>query len=251
MLSCFLQFSGIACTSPTLRDAGSPLRPRQLFGLSAGLAGTTQLPCGLNGPKGQRPVPTVNLVLRSFLGTSPRYKGAPDCGASERNDGGHTKARNHLNETADDSSTGAASPGDELHLPQPLHRPGLAARSLSAHAQGRRSRRGQPDGRGLCRAPGRELAGPAEPSQVWSLPSAGRATGPHPEGRWLLHASDRDTDLRGQGSSTGGGHGARTDLRAGLSGLLVRVPTRSVRASGATDLAKPAHATWGWMGRRA
>ena len=57
---------------------------------------------------------------RRSWGTDPpgpsRGKGAPDCGASERNDGGHTKARNHLNETADDSSTGAASAGAEFHV---------------------------------------------------------------------------------------------------------------------------------------
>src|SRR5438105_14729332 len=73
-MSCFLQFRD-RLHQPNLAGCGLALRPRQLFGLSAGRAGTTKLSCGLDGPKGQRPVPTVNLVLRSFLRTSPRYKG--------------------------------------------------------------------------------------------------------------------------------------------------------------------------------
>jgi len=48
---------------------------------------------------------------------------------------------------------------------------------------------------------------------------------------------------------------ARANLRARLSGLLVRVSTRSVGAPGAAGLARPAHANWGRVdyrtGRRA
>ena len=39
--------------------------------------------------------------------------------------------------------------------------------------------------------------------------------------------------LEGQSSAASGGHGAGTDLRTGLSGLLVWVPARSRRAPGA------------------
>ena len=40
-------------------------------------------------------------------------------------------------------------PADGIHFPGPPHRPPLAARGLSAHAQGRGRGRGRPDGRGL------------------------------------------------------------------------------------------------------
>ena len=63
--------------------------------------------------------------------------------------------------------------------------------------------------------------------------------GAHPEGRWLADATHRHSDLRGQGPSTGGGHGAGGRLRAEFSGLLVWLSAGTLGASGAATGAEP------------
>src|SRR6202022_2204080 len=61
--------------SPNLAGCGLAVRPRQLFGLSAGpRLGRPSFPTVSRGPKEQRPVPVLSLRPQLILGTSPRYK---------------------------------------------------------------------------------------------------------------------------------------------------------------------------------
>ena len=65
-----------------------------------------------------------------------------------------------------------------------------------------------------------------EPREVGHVPRAARAAGPHPEGERGRNTAHRHPDLRGQGPATRGRDGVGGRLRAGLSGLLVRLPAR-------------------------
>jgi hypothetical protein len=53
-----------------------------------------------------------------------------------------------------------------------------------------------------------------------------------PKGGQGRDTPDRHPNLRGQGAAACGRHGVGADLRAGLSGLFVGLPTRTVGASG-------------------
>ena len=81
--------------------------------------------------------------------------------------------------------------------------------------------------------PGGQPPVAAGPGQVRPLPGAARAAGAHPEGDRTGDPAHRDPDVRGQGPPAGGRHGAGGRLRAGLPGLLVRVPAGPLGAPGA------------------
>ena len=66
-----------------------------------------------------------------------------------------------------------------------------------------------------------------------TLPGAARAAGAHPEGDRVGDPADRHPHVRGQGPPAGGRHGAGGRLRAGLPGLLVRLPAGPLGAPGA------------------
>ena len=67
----------------------------------------------------------------------------------------------------------------------------------------------------------------APPVRRVHIPKAGSATETRPH---------RHPDVGGQGASAGGRHAAGADLRAGLLGLLVRLPAGAVGAPGAGEL---------------
>ena len=73
------------------------------------------------------------------------------------------------------------------------------------------------------------LQTPAGPREVRHVPGAAGATCAYSERR-LDHRDppDRNSHAGGQNSPACGGHAAGADLRAGLSGLLVRFPTRPI-----------------------
>ena len=81
--------------------------------------------------------------------------------------------------------------------------------------------------------PGGQPPVAARPREVRHVPRAAGAAGPHPEGRWDANAPDRHPDLRGQGPAARGRDGAGGRLRAGLSGLLVRLPAGALGAPSA------------------
>ena len=92
------------------------------------------------------------------------------------------------------------------------------------------------DGEDYAVEPGGQPSVAAGPSQVRHVPGTAGAASAYPEGR--LGDRDpaaRDSDLRGQGPSAGGRHGAGSDLRAGLPGLLVRLPAGTRSAHQALD----------------
>ena len=67
-----------------------------------------------------------------------------------------------------------------------------------------------------------------------TLSGAGDSTGVHPEGERKAPAVRHHHD-RGSSGAKGGGVGAQRSLRAGLSGLLARVPPEAQSAHGATS----------------
>src|SRR5713101_7244030 len=66
--------SQIACTGPTLRDAGSQCGPGNCSGSWQDQTGTTKLPDGLERTKGATACPSLLPRPQLILGTSPRYK---------------------------------------------------------------------------------------------------------------------------------------------------------------------------------
>src|SRR6266852_18090 len=66
--------SQIACTGPTLRDAGSQCGPGNCSGFWQDQTGTTKLPDGLERTKGATACPSLLLRPQLILRTTPRYK---------------------------------------------------------------------------------------------------------------------------------------------------------------------------------
>ena len=125
------------------------------------------------------------------------------------------------------------------HDAGPSHRRGMAARSVPTHAQGRRDAASTDRARSeYAAALGGQPPVAARPREVRHVPSAARAAGPHPEGRWVANATHRHPHLRGQGPAARGRDGAGSRLRAGVSRLLVRLPAGSLGASGARSPAE-------------
>src|SRR5215469_2883377 len=166
-------------------------------------------------------------------------KGAPEHGHVRGKDGGDIGLHNRINETRADSEAGARDAAGGIDDACSAHRYRLAARGVSAHAQGRSHRRGPTDGPRLCEQPGGKPPLAARTGQVRQLRGTTGSESAHTKRRWLADASHRDTYLRGQGASTGGSHGTGGSLRAELSGLLVRLPAWSFGASGASSSVGP------------
>ena len=85
----------------------------------------------------------------------------------------------------------------------------LATRGLPPHAQGRRA---GVDGQSAEQYAARledNLQSLLDRAKSGSVPSAARAAGPHPEGRWDGNPADRHSHLRGQGPAARGRDGAR------------------------------------------
>ena len=160
--------------------------------------------------------------------------GGPGCGAFGGKDGRTAEFGEHLNATRKAGGTGsdrAEAGTDDGGAPR---RHGVAARGLPAHAQGRRGGCGRRDGGAVRGRPGREPVGTSRPVQVGPVPGAAGAAGAHPEaGQGGEDEAAGHPDAGGQGSAACGADGAGADLRAGLSGLLVRVPARTRPAHGA------------------
>src|SRR5262249_62340602 len=102
---------------------------------------------------------------------------------------------------------------------------------------------------GVRAGPGGQPPSPTRPREVRHVPGTPRAAGAYPERRLGPRApSARDPHLGGQGPPAGGRHAAGADLRAGLPGLLARLPLRAVGAPGAGLLPEPADGLSGWLG---
>lgn len=136
----------------------------------------------------------------------------------------------HLNETRRDSSAGGDRAADGADHARPAHRHGVDARGVASDAQGRRARCGPGGSEGLRGGSGGEPVEPARAVQVRDVPCAAGPAGPHREGRWQVDPAHRHTDAGGQAPAARGRDGARTGLRAGFSGLLVRVPATALGA---------------------
>ncbi len=81
-----------------------------------------------------------------------------------------------------------------------------------------------------------------------TLPGAAGAAGAHPEGDRPGDPAHRHPDVRGQGPPTRGRHGPGGRLRAGLPGLLVRLPAGPLGAPGAGRALAPADGGQGRVG---
>jgi len=117
----------------------------------------------------------------------------------------------------------------------------VSTRLQRTHTQGRRSGRRWPDRQGVRVESRSESPDASRPLQVGPLPGAARATNLRAERRRKQDTAHRDTDLRGQGAPAGGGDGAGGRVRAGPSGLLARVPARSISARSAEAASRGAH----------
>src|SRR5262245_48508219 len=160
-------------------------------------------------------------------------KGAPRRGTAGRKHGRYAETGTRVNETTADSGAGAAVAAEGVHLPQPPPGPPLAVRGVQPHPPGRCPGRGRTDRRGLRGRPAGEPAVAPGARQVRHVPSATRAACAYPQGAGLSRdATPGDPDVRGQGPAAGGRHGPGADLRAGLPGLLLRLPARAVGAHG-------------------
>ncbi|MBK6519882.1 MAG: hypothetical protein IPG04_38565 [Polyangiaceae bacterium] len=86
----------------------------------------------------------------------------------------------------------------------------------------------------------------ARPREVGHIPRAARAPRPHPEG-WEGDATSRDPDVRGQGAGARSRDAVVGRLRAGLSGLLVRLrPGRSAQQALSVLQAAAVNSAGGW-----
>src|SRR5215468_3780856 len=79
-----------------------------------------------------------------------RGKGVPRYGTDGGTEDGDTELHDHLHETRSDSEAGEGETGRGSDHAGASHRRRLAARSLPAHAQGRRDGRGRTNGRAVC-----------------------------------------------------------------------------------------------------
>ncbi len=174
---------------------------------------------------------TSDDVGEPARGTQPSKGRHRERGTVGGKDGRDSELTNHLDETSTDSGSGAASSRAGVHDARPSHRHRLAARGVPTHAQGRSDRHRRTDERGVRREPGGQPPVAARPLQVRRLPSAPRPSRAHPEGRWVANAPHRHSNLRGQGAATRSRDVAGGHLRAGLHGLLVRLPTEPLGAS--------------------
>jgi hypothetical protein len=160
-------------------------------------------------------------------------KGAPCRGAAGRKPGRHAETGTRVHETTADSGAGEAIPADGAHRPQSLPSPPLVDRGLQPHPPGWCPGRGRANRRGLWGAAAGEPAVAPGTGQVRHVPSTSRAPCAYPQGAGFNRdAPPGHPDLRGQGPPTGGRHGAGADLRAGLPGLLLRLPARAVGTHG-------------------
>ncbi len=165
-----------------------------------------------------------------------RREGEPGYGTVGGKDAGNTEPRKRLNETAADSGTGEASAEHGAHDARPSHRRG-ACSGRPTGGPARTAHRAWIDGQTATEyaaEPGGEPPGRCSIASSRARTGHRRCERVHiPKGDGSKTAAHRHTDLRGQGPAAGGGDGAGGRLRAGLSGLLVRLPTEPVGAPSA------------------
>ena len=142
----------------------------------------------------------------------------------------HRAPRNRLNETRTDSEAGEGK-RPTWRSPRWLITSTSSGCARRIGARARTARRAWTDrARSSTRANLEDnLRSLLDRAKSGHVPSAARAAGPHPEGRWVADAAHRHSDLRGQGPAARGGDGAGGRLRAGVSRLLVRLPAAVAR----------------------
>src|SRR3989304_5111323 len=148
--------------------------------------------------------------------------------------GGDIGLRDRVNATTTDSGVGEASSAEGIDFAEPPPRSGVAPRGLPAHPQGRGRGGGGANVRRGRGAPGGQPSVASGAGEVRHVPGTAGATGLHPQGR-LDHrdAPDRDSPPGGQNPYAGDRPGAGADLRAGFSGMLLRLSAWTVGAPGA------------------
>ena len=150
-----------------------------------------------------------------------------------RNTTNASKFDKRVHETATDSRVGETIAADGVHFAGLSDGHRLAERSLPTHPQGRSTGRGRTDRGRIRTGPGGQPPAPARPGEVRHVPGTAGATCAYSERRLDYRDSpDRNSHPGGQGSPAGGRHAAGADLRAGLSGLLVRFPARTIGTPG-------------------
>ena len=200
---------------------------------------------GLRRARGSRSA-AVRARTRGNRPKEPRRaKGGTGSRIVGGTDDGDTELRTRLNKTRTNSKDGERRAGHGLHHARTPRRRRLVTRGISAHAQ-RRGRGSRQADRGRVREePGEQPPVAARPREVWRLPGAAGAAGSHPEGIGRGDTPDRHPDLRGQDPATRGRDGARSGIRAGLLGLLVRLPATSLRARCVASLMEHGNADGG------
>ena len=142
---------------------------------------------------------------------------------------------------------GAEADPDDAGAP---HRRGVDARSLPANPQGRGGGCGRSDGGAVRGRPGGEPDGIARTVQVRSVSSAGGAPGALGEAGDEQDTPDRHPDAGGQNPPARGADGDGGGVRAGLSGLLVRIPARAWRSPSAASSVGWTDEARRWLGHR-
>ena len=123
-----------------------------------------------------------------------------------------------------------AGSADGIHVAESPPRSDVAARGFLANTPGWGCGSGRAVGGGLRSRCAGQPAKTSGPSQDRQLPCATRAQGAYFEGNGDRNPPHRDTNVRGQNPSTRGCNGIGADLRAGLSELLVWLPSRAIGA---------------------
>ena len=117
-------------------------------------------------------------------------------------------------------------------------------------AQGRGGGCGRSDGGAVRGRPGGEPDGIARTVQVRSVSSAGGAPGALGEAGDEQDTPDRHPDAGGQNPATRGADGVGAGVRAGLCGLLVRIPARARRSPSAASSVGWTDEVRRWLGDR-
>ncbi len=145
----------------------------------------------------ETPTPPPHEAVQRIEGNeeTPRASGSQSIRVGART-WGNPELTNHLTETRVASEAGEGKAGRGAHDAGPRYRPGVAARGVSAHAQGRSARRRRTKRGAVRGAPGGQPPVAPRPREVRGVPRAARAAGPHPEGGGGGNAPPRHSDLR-------------------------------------------------------